>query len=217
MDIDFHEMGMTIIDSKEQLFIISCGSVRMMLEAEELMNLHKFRVKCVAHGIVPPRLMKKEEWDAIVLKNIANATHVKPSPAMQSDSYEIGILRRWLDVRIPTFMRKGEQIIDKARLDVDQARIYFKWQGAGGFGDHCQGQHCHPNDYVKMGRFIQSDCIHHKQEVGNGIRGWWRGTFSIALDRFDEETIERWLEAGKETDSITKEDGNGQGNARTDR
>jgi hypothetical protein len=197
-DVDFHEMGMTIIDRKEQLFIISGGDIRMTLEASEIMNFNTFRIKCVSYGISPPRLMSRAEWDAIVQKNIANATHVQPSPAMQSNLYEIELLRRWLDVRIPTFMRKGEQSIDKARLNVDQARIYFKWQGSGGLSDHCRSQHCHPNDHEKIARFLQSDCIHHKQEAGNGIAGWWRGTFSISLDKFDEETVEQWLAAGKE-------------------
>jgi hypothetical protein len=136
---------------------------------------------------------------------------------MQSNSAEVALLRRWLSVRIPTFMRKGDQDIDRARMNVEQARIYFKWFGDGGLGDFCRSGQCNPSDYEKMTKFLDSECEHHKQEIGNGIRGWWRGTYSIGLDRFDEDTIERWLAAGKETDGITKEDGNGQGDGRTDR
>jgi hypothetical protein len=51
-----------------------------------------------------------------------------------------------------------------------------------------------------MTRFLDEDCLHHKQEKGNGIAGWWRGSYSIELDRFDEETVEHWLTAGKETE-----------------
>jgi hypothetical protein len=206
-DVDFHEMGMTIIDRKEQLFIISGGGVRMTLEAPEIMNFNTFRIKCVSYGIVPPRLMDRKEWDAIVQKNIANATHVQPSPAMQSNSYETGLLRRWLAVRIPTFMRQGEKDTDRARLDEKQERIYFKWAGDGGLGDYCRSAQCHPTDYEKMSRFLESECEHHKQELGSGVRGWRRYTYSITLDKFDEETVERWLAAGKEVDSVNKEDG----------
>jgi hypothetical protein len=205
--VDHYELGITIVMREPRIYIVNpSGSPtdkRMHLSGEELWSPHKYQVKCLDYGVVPPQTGKRNEWESLVNRNIENATSVQPSPIMQSNSYEIMLLRRWLTVRIPTFMRQGEKDIDRARLDVNQARIYFKWFGDGGLGDFCRSSQCNPGDYEKMTRYLDADCEHHKQEIGNGIRGWWRGTYSIALNKFDEDTVEHWLNAGKEVDDGT--------------
>jgi hypothetical protein len=195
--IDFHEMGMTIVLREPRLFIITFSEIRMMMDFDTLWTQRRFQVKCGDYGVVPPHTMKKEEWENIINKNIENATHVEPSQLMRTDAYEVGLLRRWLSIRVPTFMRIGEQAEDRIRVKVDERRVYMKWFGDGGLGDYCRSPQCNASDYEKMTQFFEAKCVHHKQEIGNGIAGWWRGSYSISLDVFDEETIEKWLNADK--------------------
>lgn len=197
--VDFYEMGMTIVERVPRIFFISYHSTRMNLDAGELISQQRFKEKCLSHGIPTPTSMKRDEWEKLVNTNIENAVIVQPSEAIRTNSYEIGLLRRFLSIRIPTFMRIGEDDKkDKARLRLKERRIYFKWND--GFGDWIRDNY--HRDYHRLDMFVNNNCEYHTQDSPQGrvgIRGWWRNTYSISFDEFDEEIISYWLNIDKDT------------------
>jgi hypothetical protein len=206
--VDHYELGITIIMREPRLYIINPSGMptdrRMELKSDELWNLHKYQIKCLDYGIIPPQNIKQNGWTDLVTKGIANGTEVEPSHIMRTNAAEIELLTKWLSVHIPTFMRQGERVLDSARVRVEERKIYFKWL-------KLQTSWAIPNDLTRerMRTFVETKCENHKE--GRGLRGWWRYTHSIPFDMFDEEIIEQWLAA--DTD---KGDGNGTTNRATE-
>jgi hypothetical protein len=216
--VDHYELGITIIMREPRIFIINPSGMpadkRMELNSDQIWNLNKYQIKCLDYGVIPPQNIKQKEWTDLVTKGIANGTEVEPSHIMRTNAAEIELLTKWLSVHIPTFMRQGEKETDSARIRVEEKRIYFKWL-------KLQGSWAISNDLSRdrMRNFVESKCDCHQE--GRGLRGWWRYTYSISFDMFDEDIIEQWLAA--DTD---KGDGNGttnraiegnEQNAKTDR
>jgi hypothetical protein len=145
--------------------------------------------------------MKKDEWDRIIKIALEDAQVVKPSEIMKTNADEWETLERWLGIIIPNNVRrlgvlylngKGNKD-DAARIRTEERRIYIKFDQ---FKRHCF--QTRTEKFTKQMRdFIDREFEHHTQELGSGMRDWYRGTWSISFDKFDEAIIDRWLNPEK--------------------
>jgi hypothetical protein len=186
--VDHYELGMTIVEREPRIFYVNVGDKRVPLSANDLLNQHKYKEKCLEYGVTPPVTKKREDWENLINKNIETATVVKPSAIMRSNANEIELLTQWLSIHIPSFIRVGEKETDAVRVRIEEKRIYFKHQR---LMDYCRRFSGHDAERMRM--YIFNKCEHHEQ--GPGFRGWWRSTHSVSFDIIDDEKIEKWLSA----------------------
>jgi hypothetical protein len=183
--INFTELGMTIIHRIPRLFIVNVGDVRMSFDPQDVTNQNRYRDKCVAHGLpIPPRL-KNDEWDKFMNKAMDEATHVEPTRIMRTNAFEIDFLTKWLEILVPSYMRVGsKENEDTIRVKVEEKRIFFK--------DYKLMRYCNQCNFDDkvMRTFIDANCQYHDRKT---YRDWWRCTYSVSFDMFDEEIIEKWM------------------------
>jgi hypothetical protein len=137
--------------------------------------------------------MKKDEWINLLNRNLENATIVEPTRIMRTNAAEIDFMTTWFSIFVPTYMRVGSKgTEDAVRVKVEERRIYFK--------DYKLMRFCAQNSFddKAMRRFIDANCQYNDRTTH---REWWRCTYSISFDIFDEEEIERWMEAGNDSGS----------------
>jgi hypothetical protein len=186
--VDYHELAITIIDREPNIFFVSIGDKRIQCTFDELWHQHKFQVKCGDHGISAPQTMKKVEWENIIRQNTEKATHAPPSRVIRTNADELDLLARYFGAYLPSYMRVGEKEDDKVRVRDTERRIYFKEQR---LLDYCRGLSGGGNLALSMRWFIHNKCDYHQQ--GPGHRGWWRSTYSIQYEMFDEEELGKWF------------------------
>jgi hypothetical protein len=185
--VDYYEMGMTIIERVPAIYFINAGDTRMMFEHQEIANQSKYRDKFVAYGLSPPPRMKNDEWDRYLKRSMEDATRVLPTRIMRTNAAEIDFMTTWLTTLIPGYMRVGSKGMEDAiRVKVEERRIYFKDYKLMRFCAMCNF------DDKGMRRFIDANCQYNDRKTH---REWWRCTYSISFDMFDEEIIEKWMAA----------------------
>jgi len=199
--VDFYELGITIINRDPQIFILNIGDNRVMMDAEELLNQQRFKVKCLASGAPFPHSLKREEWENVVRRAIDNATVVEPPTLMRTHAQEIEILTTWFGIYVPGCVRRvgvpylnggAGRLDDAIRVRIEERRFYFKWQRLSHF---CLRSYS-GKEAMMMRTFVNNKCEEHRQ--GPGIRDWYRHTYSIGFDVFDDDVVNRWLNPDKE-------------------
>jgi len=194
--VDFYELGITIVNRVPRIFIVNVCDNRVITDADELLNLQRFKTKCLSAGAPFPRSMKKEEWENNVRHSIENATVVDPSMIMRTNALELEILTTWFGIYIPGCVRRvgvpylngGAGSLDDAiRVRIEERRFYFKWQRLSHF---CIRSYS-GKEATLMRAYVNDKCEEHRQ--GPGVRDWYRHSFSISFDVFDEDIINRWL------------------------
>jgi hypothetical protein len=195
------ELGMIVIDREPRMFIVNMGEKRVSLTAKELMSQKLFTEKCIDVGAPWPDKMKGDEWDRIIRIAVEDAQIVRPSEIMRTNADEYETLEKWLGIHIPNNVRRlgllylngrGDKS-DAVRIKVDERRIYIKFDKLK--------QWCFQTRTEKLAErvrnFVDREFTHHVQELGSGMRDWYRGTWSISFDKFDEAIIDRWLNPDK--------------------
>ena len=197
--MDKHELGLVIVNRIPKIFIANVGNTRIPLNAHELMTLRIFREKCYEHMGEFPDLIKQPEWDDIIRKNTENATYVEPMELLKTNAFELEVLESYFGMHIPTDSRRfvNEGYLDggageKVRVRMEEKRVYFKW---GNFAIFCRRQSIQDRDVERLKFFVMNKGLQHGL-TGKGIRDWFRLTYSLPLDLFDEGVVDRWLNTG---------------------
>jgi hypothetical protein len=202
VDVDYRELGITVIDREPNTFFVNIGDngKRLQCSFEELWYIRKFQIKCGDSGSTVPFSIKQLDWEFVVRKGLEEATHVPPSRVIRTNADELDILTKFFNAYLPNYMRVGEKEDDKVRIRQNDRRIYFKEQRLLDWCRMTPGYNGHTN---AMRWFIHNKCEHHEQGPG-GFRGWWRGTYSVLYDILEVEDVEKWLNMG--TQSADEED-----------
>jgi hypothetical protein len=192
--IDYYDLGLTVYNSKPQIFFTNVGEERIACNADELLNLNKYRIKCLEYSMSFPDNMPKKDWERIVKNSLENATQVDPPDIMKTDAKELRILEDWLSIHIMSGVRRnyGEFMIgewgDSVRIRESEKRIYFKAKKLFTAVRLRRG----PAEEQIITEYVGHKCMEHKQ--GPGARAWFRYTYSIGFDQFNEETLQHWFD-----------------------
>jgi hypothetical protein len=185
--VDHLELGLTIIETEPNLYIVNLGNNRVLFNPEDLIKQDKYQLKCAEYSVPVPHRQKPDEWIDLINRSIEAATRVQPSHAIRSHASQLDMLMMFFSVHIPNFLRYGERTDDQARVRIEERRVYFKEKKIMTWAKR-EGGVKYETD---MRRFIDSKCDYQKQE-GTGGR-WWRYTYSISFDALDEDEVEKWL------------------------
>jgi hypothetical protein len=182
------ELGMTIVNRVPCIFLINVGTERIAFTSEELLTQQKYKIKCLEHSVPFPNSMKKDEWEQLIRRAIENATTVEPTSIMKTGASEIEMISEWFSMQVPTWMKyeKNDDDKDVIRVKKEEARIYFKWKN---FADFLRRRYRNEHVVGTMREFVNRRCEEHIEGRGH----WWRYTWSIPFDTFDEEVMEKWL------------------------
>jgi hypothetical protein len=82
----------------------------------------------------------------------------------------------------------GEKSDDRVRVRIEEKRVYFKEKR---LLEYCRMLPGGGSLETSMRWFINSKGEYHEQ--GPGHRDWWRSTYSITFDMFEESERERWF------------------------
>ena len=184
------ELGMTVVNCIPRIYYVNAGNGdgRMMLEGKDIATYHKYKEKCLENGVkFPLNFTKSAEWDKLITKAMENATIVEPLSIQRTNVNEIELLSTWFSRVIPPWVKKGvvDDKTDYIRIKEVERRIYFKWERLADFLRRIYNE----RDAERMRIFVANQCEEHKEGRGH----WWRHTWSISFDKFDEEAISRWL------------------------
>jgi hypothetical protein len=168
------ELGMTIVDRVPRIYIVNAGDARLSLGSDDLLNMKKFRTKCLEVGVDFPNTVKQAEWDLVVRRGIEEATVVEPSVLLRGDVEELEVLERWFGSNIPTLVwSKGEEALngmigDFVRVKVKEGRFYFKWES---LLLYARRMHLSQREITRLRMFVDqhTDAM---GEGGAGVRGW---------------------------------------------
>jgi hypothetical protein len=204
--MDHWEWGLTIINRNPRIFIMNVEDTRVAFDADDMMSQHRFNTRCLSYGIPLSPIMKKNDWQNLLSKNIEEATIVEPTEIMRTDAVEIELLQQWFSRHVinlvrslgQTYLNGGGNNDDAVRVRVQEKKFYFKWIPLQRVIRNSFGE----KDAERLRRYLDSQCEYHDKRVGSGARGWYRCTWSIGFDRFDEHTLNRWLDP----DSIDREE-----------
>jgi hypothetical protein len=195
------EFGMIIIKREPRIFIVNMGDKRVSLTAKELMVQRLFVEKCIEVGASYPDNMKRDEWDRIIRIAIEDAQMVEPSELMKTNADEWETLQTFLGIHVPngvrrhglTYLNGGGDDNDVVRVKMVEKLIFFKF--------HALARFCLQTRTEAFARqmriLIDKEAGHLKQEVGSGNRGWYRGTWSLPFEKFNEFFIDKLLNPEK--------------------
>jgi len=189
--VDFLDLALTVINSKPQTFFAM--PERIACTAGELQHLKAFRVKCLEYSSSFPDMMSQANWDKIVRSSLENATYVDPPDVVKTDAKELRMMEEFLGLHIMGGVRRnfGEFMTgkwgDPVRIREDEKRIYFKHKKLLTRIRLMRGA----REEEMMTSYIANKCMEHRQ--GPGIRDWFRYSYSISWDVFDDDVLTRWF------------------------
>ena len=185
--VRYPDLGMTIVNRKPPLFIISVGESRITMDSTELLNQNMFQTKFLEEQVPIPLSRKKDEHIHWINVQMSAATRVEPTSIMRTNAAEIEMISAWFGRVVPPWIKRGmsDDKSDKIRVKEDERRIYFKWDRLVDFIRRVYSD----RDVKAMRTYVDNQCEQHSEGRGH----WWRFTYSISFDRFDEEEVSRWL------------------------
>jgi hypothetical protein len=196
--VDHSDWAMIIMDRNPRLFVVTVADRRIPMEAGEILNQQRYKEKCLAYGAPAPFTRKREEWERLVNKNIEEAAIVEPPEVFKTDAKELRMLEEWLAIHIISEVRaKGAEFLsgeygESVRVRENEKRIYFKSKRLFTAVRLRRGQ----KEEEEITRFVGNKCMEHKP--GPGARLWYRYTYSIGFDQFDEEVLHKWFNPDRE-------------------
>jgi hypothetical protein len=198
--IDHYELGITaMLRGENTTFIVNVGEERVPFTASELMNMQRYREKCLAYTVSFPDAMKKNEWERIVQNSLENATKVEPPSILQKNINEIEMLQSYFSIHIPSMVRaKGDEFLrgkigDFVRVRQDEKEIYFKWQSCAIF---CRKMFTSDRKIEDLRMFLAEKGREHDRNDTKGR--WYRSSISVPYEIFDPLIVEHWLHPDEE-------------------
>jgi hypothetical protein len=190
------ELGITTIDTDPAIHIVNAGDRRIVIKkGGDLRDLKRFTDRCIEHRVPLPPLMSPVEWRAVYEAALEEAVHVEPLPLLSTNAGEIEVLARYFENKIVNMVRgdgarflAGKSGAD-VRVDPEEKRIYFKWKP---LKHHCE-MACRMSE-ARIGEMRMFIYNHGKAHDENFSKGrWWRCTYSLPYEIFDEVTREWWF------------------------
>jgi hypothetical protein len=190
--VDHLELGLTILLTEPNLFIVNLGDNRVLFNPEDLIKQDRYQLKCAEYSVPVPHRKKPDEWIDLINKSIEAATRVPPSHAIRSHASQLDLLIALFNIQVPNFLRYGERPEDMARVKIEERRVYFKDKTIMMWARRDGGMKFE----TEMRKFIDSKCEYHDKKTTLGR--WWRCTYSISFDLLDEDVVEKWLNMAHE-------------------
>jgi hypothetical protein len=173
------------------------GSEPLRIAPGELSSQPRFRNWHFDHGLKPPNSTERYKFENMICRLYDTAIkYEKTLPFLETDAGIVENLVFFLDMHIPTLFRaKGMEFMkgkigDTVRVRDDYGRVYFKWKPMKRFWLRNLSAREAEVEMLKM--FITERGGY--QGEGEG-RDWFRCSYWLPLDLFDEETKTRWFGA----------------------
>ena len=174
------------------------GHEKQPIEKYELGNQAKFRNWHIGHRFIPPRSVTRDAFEQMIEQLIAASIKRETLPFMQTDAGHVENLVQYFSAHIPRMVRaKGQAFLDgktgdPVRMKLDIGRLYFKWDGLKRF--YQKGLNAREEDIRSLERFIDKKGGYQSEKEG---RGWFRCTYWVPWEIFNEITREKWLDPDK--------------------
>jgi hypothetical protein len=176
------------------------GSGAEPITTIELENKRWFRTWHLNQGYKAPKFGSQKEFDEWidVLKD-REIKRQEPLPFLRTDVEHIENLAAYFGIHIPNMFRAaGQQFLDGkigdyVRVRLDIGRIYFKWQSLKMFCLRSLSFRDKETEALKM--FITKKGDYQGEQ---GAREWFRWTYWVPWDLFDEATREKWMDVKRE-------------------
>jgi hypothetical protein len=176
-------------NENEKLQITSC----------ELASQSRFRTWHFDHGLKPPESVQKHLFENRISGLYDAAIKYEATlPFMQTGAGMTENLMLYFDTHVGMGRTKGTEFMegrfgDSVRVIEEYRRIYFKWQPMRKFWIRAFNSKEAEIDILKM--FITMKGGYQGEKDG---RDWFRCTYWLPWDLFDEETVTRWFTWEKE-------------------
>jgi hypothetical protein len=182
----YPEFGLTIVRDSKMMFC-NIGSKRAQVTEHELASSKNVQIKYLELREAIPPLMKHVDHIAFVNRAMENATVVDSMKIQRVDASELELLTGWFGRKVPPWIKRGtsNDKTDEVRVKVEERRIYFKWVPLAEF---LRQRYSH-RDVMAVRTYIGKVGEEHREGRGH----WWRYTYSVNFELFDEEEVEKWL------------------------
>jgi hypothetical protein len=173
------------------------GSGPLRIAPGELGSQPRFRNWHFDHGLKPPNTQERYKFENMIGRLYdAAIKYEKTLPFLETDAGMKENLVFFLDTYIPRLFRAyGAQFMngkigDEVRVQEDYGRVYFKFKPMKRFWLRNLSAREAEVEMLKM--FITERGGYQGEDEG---RDWFRCTYWLPLDLFDEETKTRWFSA----------------------
>jgi hypothetical protein len=171
------------------------GHEAQQILSGELNIQHRFRNWHSDHGLRPPDSTERHNFEKFIGRLYDNAVpYTKTLPFLQTNAGIIENLVFYFDIHIISdHRRKGSEFMegdygDFVRVVQGINRVHFKWQMMKKFWMRALNANSAEIDVLK--KFITNKGGYQPEA---GARDWFRWTYWLPLDLFNDETKERWF------------------------
>src|SRR3974390_684593 len=176
------------------------GGEKHPIKAHEISAMSKFRSYLIGYGHnisdVPANLV---QYGLLVDGLMGNAIqNEEPPPFLQSNVGHIENLELYFSRHISMMVRsRGKEFLDgkvgeNVRVRLDVGRIYFKWQNMKMF--LMRALNAREGDIEALNMFIVAKGGYQGEK---GERAWFRWTYWMPMNLFEQQVIEKWFEPDK--------------------
>jgi hypothetical protein len=185
--IDYPELGMTIINTEPPTYMINAGEHRIDMSPAEIYGIRTFQIKFLEKRARMPTNLKQATHVNWINSLMDTATVVEPTHIMRANANELELLTSYFARYVPIWIRRGvpDDKSDAIRVKEEERRIYFKWEKLAEYLRRAYKD----SDVKSMRKFIDAKGQYHLSDRGH----WWRCTWSLSFDIFDEDDVSRWL------------------------
>jgi hypothetical protein len=183
-----------------QWFLSVDGEERRAISSHDLNVQSRWRNWHLDNGYRPPETEKNvNRFEEMIVELFDAAIKLEvDAPFLQTDAEHVETMRAYLQSAIgPLMWQYGEEFAagkagDWARLRMDQGRIYFKWEPLDSWLK--RALHMRGAELKALKVFIMTKGGYQPK---TGIKGWFRCTYWLPWDLFDEQTKEKWSNGGR--------------------
>jgi hypothetical protein len=137
---------------------------------------------------VPVWIKPAHVYTNMISDIICNAVMVEPTSLQRTNAVALEVLASWFDRVVPSAVKLGrEEKTDKVRVQMEEEQIYFKMEALQVY----MTRKLFGKETEKAVRTYLSENA--REYKNNEKSGWWRCTWAIGFDRFNEVQIERWM------------------------
>jgi hypothetical protein len=190
------ELGLTKVNRIPIIWLM--GETRIRLSSDDLLDIKKFRIRCLENDKPFPDKIKQPDWDEVVRRNVDAAVMVEPSVLFKTNVDQLEMLKAFFGRHIPHMVRaRGEEFLagrcgEVVRVKLEEGRIYFKWEKMKYWCERVLGSFRKEIEEMKV--FLENNSKFHGRTEG---KGWYRSTQSLHINLFEEEILEEWLRPGE--------------------
>jgi hypothetical protein len=189
-----HDITLTMQKGKPVKYFLEGLSIRVELNGSSLEYVHQFRTRLRDSGINPGNLTKKE-FDDWLTGAMETMEVIEPPKYLQANADFREALAKYFDGLIPSLSHRcGQEFLDgkvgdHVRVKMSNQRIYFKRSSFISFCERTKNYK--PKDVAEFKQFMfDLNGEHHDKHFHMGR--WFRGTWSVGMDEFEDYELEKW-------------------------